>query len=195
MLVEYLTSHQVRLTTHIKTPLLPVPRYVMTKAMRACVYDQNWADVEQLLELMLKQGQYPTPTALHYSIKAMLKSKQGDRAFRLLEVMKKKGVVPRPDTYRLVCLESARKGKLAAVISLYSLDVPYHIPTCYTYRLVCLESARKGNLDEYHHYTLLMYLIISLWMCFTRTFLIYLLYIQHTLVTCYLGEYALADMT
>ena len=77
MLVSYLAGHQIRLTTHVKNPLLPVPRYVMTKAMRVCVYDQNWSGVEQILELMLKQGQYPTPTALHFSVKALLKSKQG----------------------------------------------------------------------------------------------------------------------
>jgi pentatricopeptide repeat protein len=43
-----------------------VPRYVLVKAMRICARDERWGGVEQLLELMLKQGHTPTPAALHF---------------------------------------------------------------------------------------------------------------------------------
>ena len=46
--------------------LCVVPRYVLVKAMRICARDEHWGGVEQLLELMLKQGHTPTPAALHF---------------------------------------------------------------------------------------------------------------------------------
>jgi len=146
--------------------LCVVPRYVLVKAMRICARDGHWGGVEQLLELMLKQGHTPTPAALHFrwvhgggrgggfgcgfcllllrsllqscawsrllplfpahllhlssptprrpatciSVVALMRLEQGDRAYRLLDVMRKKGVGARPLTVRTYCMEMARKG-------------------------------------------------------------------------------------
>ena len=39
-----------------------------------------------------------------------MRLEQGDRAYRLLDVMRKKGVGARPLTVRMYCLEMARRG-------------------------------------------------------------------------------------
>jgi hypothetical protein len=63
------------------------------------------------LQLMLKQGDLPSETALYYSTIALIHSTRPERAQRLMDAMVKRGIVPAATTLRLLCFRLDFLGK------------------------------------------------------------------------------------